>query len=242
MPGDRKTENTREDTALIQAVIFNLDGVLVSTDECHYEAWKVLAHEQGIPFSRSVFSAIAGMKRMDSLRALLKKAERTYSPMELWALSARKNDLFNDMILKLGPDSILPNALETVKRLREMGIKTAVASSSENAGCILRHLKLTPLFDAVVDGQDTEKGKPDPEALLLAARKMRTPTGECLVVENTFVGLEAAREAGMKALPLGSAAGKSPVPFPPEGLKDIDLPALLRDGTITQYLVSSTNI
>ena len=98
-------------------------------------------------------------------------------------------------------------------------------------------LKLTPFFDAVVDGQDTEKGKPDPEALLLAARKMRTPTGECLVVENTCVGLEAARQAGMKALALGSAAGKSPVPRPPEGLKDIDLPALLRDGTITQYLV-----
>ena len=217
---------------MIQAVIFNLDGVLVSTDECHYAAWKRLAHEQGISFNESVFRAIAGMKRMDSLRSLLKKAERSYSPMELWALAARKNDLFNDMLLNLGPESILPCAAETVSRLRDMGIKTAVASSSENAGGILRQLKLTPLFDVVVDGQDVENGKPDPEVFLLAARKLRMPTGECLVVENTAVGLEAARQAGMKALALGGGSG-------PEGLKDIDLPAMLRDGTVEQYLINS---
>ena len=215
---------------MIQAVIFNLDGVLVSTDACHYEAWKRLAYEQGIPFTADTFRAIAGMKRMDSLRTLLKKAERTYSPMELWALSARKNDLFNDMILKLGPDSILPCAADTISRLREMGIKTAVASSSENASCILRQLKLTSLFDAVVDGQDIENGKPDPEVFLLAARKLRMPTSECLVIENTAVGLESARQAGMKALALGSPSGA-------EGLKDMDLPAMLREGTIEQYLV-----
>ncbi len=220
----------REDAALIQAVIFNLDGVLVSTDACHYEAWKQLAHEQGLPFNDGIFRALAGRKRMDSLRVLLKKAERAYSPMELWALSARKNDLFNDMILKLGPDSILPGTIGTVTRLREMGIKTAVASSSENASGILRQLKLTPLFDAVVDGQDTENGKPDPEVFLLTARKLRMPTSECFVIENTAAGLEAARQAGMKALALGGPAG-------PEGLKDIDLPAMLRDGTLEQCLI-----
>ena len=216
---------------MIQAVIFNLDGVLVSTDECHYEAWKRLAHEQGIAFSDGVFRAIAGRKRMDGLRILLKKADRTYSPMELWALSARKNDLFNERILRLGPESILPGAAETLSRLRGMGIKTAVASSSENASGILRQLKLAPLFDAVVDGQETEKGKPDPEVFLLTARKLRAPTSECLVIENTAAGLEAARQAGMKALALGGASG-------PEGLRDIDLPAMLRDETIAQYLVS----
>ena len=216
---------------MIQAVIFNVDGVLVSTDECHYEAWKRLAHEQGIAFSDGVFRAIAGRKRMDGLRVLLKKAERAYSPMELWALSARKNDLFNDMLLKLTQNSILPGAAETVTRLKETGIKTAVGSSSENAGSILRQLKLTSLFDAVVDGQDTENGKPDPEVFLLAARKLRAPTSECLVIENTSAGLESARQAGMKALALGGSAG-------PEGLKDIDLPGMLRDGTIGQYLVS----
>jgi beta-phosphoglucomutase len=220
----------REDAALIQAVIFNLDGVLVSTDACHYEAWKRLAYEQGIPFTADTFRAIAGMKRMDSLRTLLKKAERTYSPMELWALSARKNDLFNSMVPTLGPENIAPGAVETVSRLRAMGIKTAVGSSSENAVNILRQLKLLPYFDAVVDGQETENGKPDPEVFLLAARKLRVPTRECLVIENTAAGLEAARQAGMKALALGDAAAKAPDAYYPEGLKDFDLPAMLREG------------
>lgn len=215
---------------MIQAVIFNLDGVLVRTDACHYEAWKQLAHEQGLPFNDETFRALAGRKRMDGLRVLLKKAERAYSPMELWALSARKNDLFNDMILRMGPESILPGALNTVSRLREMGIKTAVASSSENASCILRQVKLTPFFDAVVDGQEAEKGKPDPEVFLLTARKLRMPTSECLVIENTAAGLDAARQAGMKALALGGASG-------PQGLKDMDLPEMLRDGTVEQYLI-----
>ena len=215
---------------MIQAVIFNLDGVLVRTDACHYEAWKQLAHEQGLPFNDETFRALAGRKRMDGLRVLLKKAERAYSPMELWALSARKNDLFNDMILRMGLESILPGALNTVSRLREMGIKTAVASSSENASCILRQVKLTPFFDVVVDGQEAEKGKPDPEVFLLTARKLRMPTSECLVIENTAAGLDAARQAGMKALALGGASG-------PQGLKDMDLPEMLRDGTVEQYLI-----
>ncbi len=222
---------------MIQAVIFNLDGVLVSTDECHYEAWKRLAREQGIPFTADDFRAIAGMKRMDSLCALLKKADRGYSPAELWALSARKNDLFNSLILHLEPDSILPGAVETVMSLRDMGIKTAVGSSSENAGGIIRQLLMKSLFDAVVDGEMIEKGKPDPEVFLLAARKLRVPTGECLVVENTAVGLKAAHDAGMRALPLGDTAGKTPAGSRIESLKDLDLPALLREGKLTPYLI-----
>lgn len=219
---------------MIQAVIFNLDGVLVRTDACHFGAWEQLAHEQGVPFSPDVYRALAGMKRMDGLRTLMKKAERPYAPAELWALAARKNDLFNERVSRLGPDSILPGAVDTLNRLRAMGVKTAVGSSSENAGAILRQLKLIPLFDAVVDGEMAERGKPDPEIFLLAARKMRMPTGECLVVENTAVGLEAARQAGMKALALVPAATGD---FQPWNLSEIDLPELLRDGKLTEYLV-----
>ena len=61
---------------MIQAVIFNLDGVLVSSDECHYKAWKQLAHEQGIVLTGELYRQMVGKKRMDSLRILLKKAER----------------------------------------------------------------------------------------------------------------------------------------------------------------------
>lgn len=222
---------------MIQAVIFNLDGVLVGTDDCHYQAWKRLAHEQGIPLTVDTYRAMAGMKRMDSLKLLLKKAERSYAPAEMLALSARKNDLFNDMIDELNAGSILPGALDTVRQLREMGIKTAVGSSSENAGGILRQLKIDGLFDVVVDGEQLEKGKPDPEVYLLAARKLCMPTSDCLVIENAPAGLEAARQAGMKAIAVGAAAAANTRDFHPAGLWDFDLPALVKRDAVEQYVI-----
>ena len=201
---ERKTKGKprpcEEAERLIRAVIFNLDGVLVSTDECHYRAWQRLAYEQGIALPPEMYRKLAGMKRIDSLKALLQKAERNYSPAEMWALSARKNDLFNEYVEGLGPESILPGVLDTMTKLRGRGVKTAVASSSENAGGILRQLNIRAYFNVVVDGGDIEHGKPDPEAFLLAARRLATPTRECLVVENTDAGMEAAKDAGMRAV------------------------------------------
>ena len=194
---------------MIQAVIFNLDGVLISTHDCHYQAWKQFAAEQGIPFNDQIYRRMEGMKRMDSLLLLLKRAERQYSVGEIWALSVRKNDLFNELVDQLKADSILPGTVETLYALREKSIKTAVASSSENATGILRKLGLDSLLDTIIDGTQIEKGKPDPEAFLTAARKLSIPTGNCLVVENTEAGIEAAKAAGMRYIALGEALGSS---------------------------------
>ncbi len=160
-----------------------------------------------------------GMKRMDSLLLLLKRAERQYSMGEMWALSVRKNDLFNELVDQLKADSILPGTVETLYALREKSIKTAVASSSENATGILRKLGLDSLLDTIIDGTQIEKGKPDPEAFLTAARKLSIPTGNCLVVENTEAGIEAAKAAGMRYIALGEALGSSCAT-----LSDLNLP------------------
>lgn len=192
---------------MIQAVIFNLDGVLTDTDVCHEQAWRQMAKEQGIPFTPEIYRKMRGRKRTEGLTVLLSHAERPYTPGETWALAARKNDLFNDAVLLLGREAILPGAEETLRALRAMGVGTAVASSSENAGGILRQLKMEGLLDAVVDGEDVSQGKPDPEVLLLAARKLRAPTGNCLVVENNRAGVQAARQAGMRCLLIGEEAG-----------------------------------
>lgn len=197
-----------------------------------------MAKEQGIPFTPQLSRQMAGMKRMDSLKILLKKAQRSYSPGEMWALSARKNDLFNDFILELGPESILPGVTETMEALRRMEIKTAVASCSENAAGILRQLKIEALFDAVIDGGQVTEGKPDPEVFLLSARRLAAPTGDCLVVENTLSGLEAARAAGMKALAMGEAAEEKKLAFQPRTLLELNLPALLAGGGIETITVA----
>ena len=214
---------------MIQAVIFNLDGVLVATDTCHYQAWAQLAKEQGLPFNDQIFERMQGMKRMDSLRMLLKRAERNYSVGEVFALSARKNDIFNELILGLKPNGREVNrrALGMIQQLRDMGIKTAVASSSENAGGILRQLHLEALFDVIVDGGEISKGKPDPEVFFLTARRLAVPTANCLVVENCRSGVEAARQCGMRVLGLGSQSLNSQSDWWAENLDAVDLQSLV---------------
>ena len=209
---------------MIQAVIFNLDGVLISTHNCHYQAWKQLAAEQGIPFNDQIYRRMEGKKRMDSLQLLLKRAERQYSVGEMWALSVRKNDLFNELVDQLKADSILPGTVETLYALREKNVKTAVASSSENATGILRKLGLDSLLDTIIDGTQIEKGKPDPEVFLATARKLRVPTGNCLVVENTEAGIEGAKAAGMRYTALGEALNS-----PYATLTDLHLPDRLAE-------------
>ena len=142
---------------MIQAVIFNLDGVLVCSDECHYHAWTQLAHEQGINLQPELYLKMAGLKRMDSIRILLQGRDRAYTAQEMWALGVRKNDLFNEQIDHLDQESLLPGALETVIALKNKGVKTAVASSSENAAGILRQLRIDHWFDVVVDGTDARR-------------------------------------------------------------------------------------
>lgn len=212
---------------MIQAVIFNLDGVLVHTDACQYEAWKQLAHEQGIPFDEKTNSAMRGMKRMDGLRVLLRKAERRYAMGEMLALSARKNDIFNELIQSLGPENICPGAVDTVRALRGMGIKTAVGSCSENAPGILRCVGMIDLFDAVVDGSQIKKGKPAPEVFLLAAEKLFTPPQNCLVVEDGRSGVEAAHRCGMRALAIGKDLKGGGADLWAESILQADLPGII---------------
>ena len=207
---------------MIEAVIFNLDGVLVCTDECHYRAWTQLAHEQGIQLQPDLYLKMVGLKRMDSIRILLQGRDRTYTAQEMWALGVRKNDLFNEQIDRLDQESILPGALETVIALKNKGVKTAVASSSENASGILRQLRIDHWFDAVVDGTQIEKGKPDPEVYLTAARTLRTPTGNCLVIENTPAGEESAKQAGMRCMTLSNPYAPNELQLP-STLAELDL-------------------
>lgn len=212
---------------MIQAVIFNLDGVLVNTDACQYEAWKQLAHEQGLPFDSKINGVLKGMKRMDGLRVLLRKAERRYSMGEMLALSARKNDIFNGLIETLGKENICPGAVDTVSTLRAMGIRTAVGSCSENAPGILRHLKMYSLFDTVIDGGQVKKGKPDPEVFLRAADALQVPPENCLVAEDGHPGVEAAKKCGMQVLAIGEELRAVNSDYWAESLLKADLPGII---------------
>lgn len=190
----------------IKAVIFDLDGVIVSTDEFHYLAWKELAEAEGIPFDREDNERLRGVSRMESLEILLEKASRAYSEEEKQSMAERKNGIYRGLLQRLSPDDILPGVDRVLRELRAQGVKLAIGSSSKNAGPILRAIGLDAAFDAVADGTHITRSKPDPEVFTLAAQRAGVPADECLVVEDANAGVEAGVAAGMRVLAVGSAA------------------------------------
>ena len=188
----------------MKGVIFDLDGVLVSTDELHYQAWKRLAEELGITaFTRKDNERQRGVSRMASLEVVLEKSDRQFSEEEKLELAELKNSYYKQSLKTLTPDALLPGAKETLLLLRERGIKTSVGSASKNAPEILERIGLLPLLDKVSCGLDTSKSKPDPEVFLIAARKMELEPEVCLVVEDSAAGIVAATNGGMKSLAVG---------------------------------------
>jgi len=188
-----------------QAVIFDLDGVIVSTDEFHYHAWKQIAEAEGIPFDRNDNERLRGVSRMESLDILIERASRPYSDVEKNSMAEQKNAIYRDSLKNLTPGDILPGVQDILAALRERGIKLAIGSSSKNARPILVAIGLEDFFDAVVDGTNITRSKPDPEVFVLAGKSVGVPSGHCLVVEDAHAGVEAALAAGMSVLAVGSA-------------------------------------
>ena len=191
---------------MIQAVLFDLDGVLVSTDELHFKAWERLAKDLAITtFTREDNARQRGVSRMESLEVVLEKSGQSYTREEKLALAEKKNAYYVEMLQTVDETYVLKNARETVLRLKEKGIRIAVGSVSKNAPFILEQTGLLPLCDAVACGHDTTRSKPDPEVFLVAAQKVGILPERCLVVEDADAGIEAGHAGGMLTLGVGAA-------------------------------------
>ena len=175
-----------------QGIIFDLDGVLCSTDEYHYQAWKTLADQLNIPFDRERNNLLRGVSRMESLSIILEKSERTYSEQEKQAFAEQKNALYRTLLRQMSPADVSDEVRETLRFLRESGLKLAVGSSSKNTPFILERIGLGDFFDAVADGNCITYSKPNPEVFLKAAEMIGLPPERCLVVEDAHAGVEAA--------------------------------------------------
>lgn len=191
---------------MIKAVIFDLDGVLVSTDVLHYKAWKQLADEIGITeYTEADNVRQRGVSRMASLEVLLEKGDKTYTEEEKLDLAERKNNIYVKSLETLSKADVLPGALEFIKYIKDRGILTAVGSASKNAPLILEKTGLLSCMDAVSCGLDTTKSKPDPEVFLVAAKKLGADPQDCMVVEDSDAGICAAKRGGMTAFAVGAA-------------------------------------
>jgi beta-phosphoglucomutase len=212
---------------VILGVIFDLDGVLVSTDEYHYRSWQRLADEEGIYFDREINHRLRGVSRMVSLEIVLERSQRTYTPDEKSALADRKNSYYRDSLRKLTRADLLPGVLATLVALRGRGVRIAVGSSSKNTRLILDRIGLTDQMDAVVDGNDITESKPDPKVFLVAAEHLGLKPAECLVVEDATAGIEAARRAGMAVFGIGSPSNLPGVAPLAASLADVTVEELL---------------
>jgi len=190
---------------LIKGIIFDLDGVIVKTDELHYRAWKRLADAEGIFFDREINNRLRGVSRMASLEIILERSPRTYSAEEKNRLASIKNQYYVELLKTLTPDDIMPGVTKTLEELKRRKILTAIGSSSKNARAILEQIKLANVFDAVADGNDIINSKPAPDVFLKAADMLGLRPAECAVVEDAEAGIAAAKSAGMLAIAIFDA-------------------------------------
>ena len=188
------------------AVIFDLDGVLCSTDEYHYRAWKVVADELGVPFDRTINDRLRGVSRMASLEIVLERYDGVLSDAEKRALAEEKNEMYRAGLENLRPSDVATGAREALAALGQAGVKLAVGSSSKNTQLILGRIELSDAFDAVVDGNVIARSKPDPEVFLRAAGAVGIEPARCLVVEDAAAGVEAGHAGGMDVATIGCAA------------------------------------
>ena len=152
-----------------KGIIFDLDGVICFTDKYHYQAWKAMADQIGVYFDEQINNRLRGVSRMESLDIILERCSRKYSMEEKEALAAEKNKRYRELLSGMTPDDLSDEVKETLDKLRANGAKLAIGSSSKNAKMILSRIGLEGYFDAVSDGTNISRSKPDPEVFLKAA-------------------------------------------------------------------------
>lgn len=211
----------------IKVVIFDLDGVIVSTDDYHYRAWKVMADEEGIYFDKRINERLRGVSRMESLEIILEKADKEYTNEEKIQMAEKKNSLYRELLNELTPNDILPGVMKVLEDLKAKNTKIAIGSSSKNTPMILGKIGLKDYFDAVADGNDIKNSKPDPEVFLLAAKKLEVNSEECLVVEDADAGVEAAIAGNMKVLAVGYASSNPKADYKFKDLSLVDVKEVL---------------
>jgi beta-phosphoglucomutase len=193
-----------------KAIIFDLDGVICHTDQYHYLAWKQLADRLGIEFNETINNRLRGVSRMESLEIILEKWKgEPFSEEEKSKLAEEKNEVYKELLKQMSTKDLSNEVKETLEHLRTRGLLLAIGSSSKNTRFILGQIGLSDFFDAISDGNNITRSKPDPEVFLKAAEYLKMEPSECLVIEDAKAGIDAAKAAGMDSAALGDAFGYS---------------------------------
>ncbi|MDP5220231.1 beta-phosphoglucomutase family hydrolase [Ruegeria sp. 2205SS24-7] len=182
----------------IKGLIFDLDGVLVDTVPAHFAAWKRMFEEYGYELGRAEYRRLVdGRPRFDGARAVMTR----HSENEVRSAADKKNDYYVEMIER-GEFRVFDSAVRLVRRCQSEGYGLAAASSSANVRAVLEKAGLLDAFPVVIGGDDVEKGKPNPDIFLTAANGLGLRVGECIVIEDSSSGVEAAKNGGFYCIGL----------------------------------------
>lgn len=189
-----------------KAIIFDLDGVLVFTDRFHYQAWKQMADSMNIYFDEEINHRLRGVSRMESLEIILERYDGTLTLEEKQSLAEQKNEIYRELLAQMTPEDVSEEVRTTLLVLKAQGYRLAIGSSSRNTKYILEKTNLGQYFEAVSDGTNITKSKPDPEVFFKAAQYLGEVPEQCVVVEDAYAGIDAAKAAGMFAVGIGDVA------------------------------------
>lgn len=188
----------------MKAFLFDLDGVLVSTEHNHFLAWQRCAHSLGIAFTEKENELLKGVSRVDSLKKILVLGAKTISTEEFEDLLISKNDFYLESIQDLNQSNLLPGVLDLLKAAKTIGIHLGVGSSSKNANFILDKLQIRSYFEVVIDGNGVKDPKPHPEVFLNGASALGLDPSVCMVFEDAASGIAAAKAGGFTAVGVGN--------------------------------------
>lgn len=181
----------------IKSVIFDVEGILISTKEYHFKAWKKVFDDEAIDFEKKDAKKIYGLSRLEALEKILEKTNRFYDLEEKFSLTEKKNDIYKELLGGLTKKDVLPGVFNALHDLKKMGLKVCAESSSRNARLMLENTGLLSEFDAAVDGTEIKEPKPNPEIFLLAAQKLKLPPSSCIAVVDDQKSIDAAEKALM---------------------------------------------
>ena len=204
-----------------KAVIFDLDGVLVHTDEYHYRAWKVIADKLNITFDETINNRLRGVSRMESLEIILSYSDRQFTETEKASFADKKNNIYRSLLENISPTSVDNEVIKTLDSLCAAGSTLAIGSSSKNAGFILDKTGIAHYFKAIVSGLDITRTKPDPDVFLKATEQLGFLPEDCLVVEDAHAGVEAAYRGGFDCVGMGDAYGSDLVTYKIKSVNEV---------------------
>ena len=183
--------------------IFDLDGVITDTGNQHFESWKKVCKSLNYNLTHKKNRELKGVSRIKSLKKIGNWADLKFTKQKFNELLIQKNKIYLEKISKINNSDIIDGVYDFITNAKKHNHLIALYSSSKNANFILEKLKIKTLFDAIVDGNNVKKSKPNPEGFLLAAELTNTNPLDCVVFEDSQAGITAANLVNMKTIGIG---------------------------------------